>query len=136
MEHKHALLVSLCAAEAAFALAHVFPDFHAMRVLWYYPLERRWSFDVAASGLGMAWYGRTVLATAAAVVAFAGAFFVSRRGGASKLGLLLWPLIAAAAGTLTMALYAWQLFHRRPEPLPLPSSHVENERCDRSESRR
>jgi hypothetical protein len=122
---KHALFIALSVATATFALVHIFPELYPVRVLWYYPLERRWAFELAPSGLAMAWYGRSLLAMAVAVAVFAGALAIAqRRSGATKLGLQSWAAGAATAAVLTMTAYTWCLVQRRPASERVPEGRI------------
>jgi hypothetical protein len=110
-------------AMIAFALAFAYPAYDEVRVFWYYPLERRWAFEVKPRGLAMDWYGRVLLASAAAAVAAAVGAALARR---VRLREGLVRLLAAWALTLTvavMAFYAWQLAFRNPVPEPFPPGH-------------
>ena len=82
MVRKHALYIAICAASAAFSFAHILPEIYPVRVLWYYPLERRWAFELHPSDLAMGWYGRCLLATAVAgAVGLASLLLVRLRSG-------------------------------------------------------
>jgi hypothetical protein len=125
MERNHALYLGLCAAIAAFALAFVYPAFDPLPTLWYYPLERRWTFELQPSGLAMDWYGRSLLASLAALVGFAIAWSLGKlRRRPPGRALALWTAWAATAVVFALALHAWQLAQRRPAPEPLPSWYV------------
>lgn len=111
---------ALCAAIVAFDLTYVLPGLSPTRVLWYLPLARRWSWAVHPSVLGMDWYGRTLLAGGAALIAFvvAAAF---RRTRIEMQSLVLWSGWAGIATLLTLALQVFQLVTRHPVPEPLPA---------------
>jgi hypothetical protein len=121
MERRHAIYVGLCAATVAFAVVYMLPAVVPVPVLWYYPLEHRWAYELEPSGLAMDWYGRTLLSALAAVVAYAAGWAIARRLPPLRHGFALWPAWTATAVVVAMALYAWQLMHRVPTPTPLPA---------------
>jgi hypothetical protein len=125
MERNQALYLGLCAAIVAFALAFILPAVSPSPTFWYYPLERRWAFEFQPSGLAMDWFGRSLVATAAALVGFAIGYFLGRlRKRQMRRGFALWAAWAATAVAFAMALYTWQLVQRRPAPAPIPSWYV------------
>jgi len=118
---KQALQVALCAAAVAFALIFALPAFKPLPVFWYYPLQHRWAFELKPTALAMDWYGRTALASATALVAFALTALVGRRWTPSARALGLWAAWVATACAIAMSLYVFQLAQRVPTPAPLPS---------------
>lgn len=125
MDRKQALYVAVFAAVVGFAIAFAYPAFNPTRVLWYYPLERRWAFELKPTGLAMDWYGRNLLAAIVSIVGFAGAYGVGRRlKPLAPSGYRLWAAWAASAVLIATSLYAYQLVGRNPVPAPLPSSYV------------
>lgn len=125
MPRAQAIYVASFIAIIAFALAFVYPSLSPTRVLWYYPLEHRWAFEINASGLAMDWYGRTLLAAVVSALAFLAGYGVAarvRQPSRRLFGLLAgWMLTAVL---LVMLLFAWQLAHRQPVPEPLPPGYV------------
>jgi hypothetical protein len=125
VHRAHAIYVASFAAIIAFALAFVYPSLSPTRVLWYYPLEHRWAFEIQPSGLAMDWYGRTLLAAGASALVFLASHGVARRvrrASSRFFGLLAGWMITAVV--MVMFLYAWQLAHRQPVPAPLPPGYV------------
>lgn len=119
---RQALFVALCAGAVGFCLAFVAPSFYPLRVLWYYPLEHRFAFEVTAGGLAMDWYGRLLAATLVGGVVYGLAALLARRRKAIAPGtLVLWTAWLATAALLAMALFTYQLVRRHPRPLPLPA---------------
>jgi hypothetical protein len=112
-----------CAAAIAFTIVFALPSFSPTRVLWYYPIERRWVFEAHATGLAMDYYGRLLLAGGAALLAYAAGWLVgARRGAKQREGSHgVWAAWVATAVTLSMSLYVWQLVNRQPAPEPLPA---------------
>lgn len=124
LEQKHALYFSLCASAAVFAVVHVLAEICRARVLWYYPLERRWAFERDPSGVGMAWYGRTVLAAGTAMAAFGACYVATRsRAAARAAGHRTWAACMTAAVVVSLALYIWGMVDRDPVPEPLPEGY-------------
>lgn len=125
MDEKNGLYFGLCAAAIGTSLGFAFPAFSQMRVLWYYPLQHRWAFEVRPAGLAMDWYGRALFASAAGAVAFLIARAIGRRlATISARSFGLWAAWAATATLLAMGVYTYQLAMRRPNPEPLPSWYV------------
>ena len=125
MALAEARFVGLAASAIAFAATFAWPAFQKVRVLWYYPLERRWTFQAVPDGLAMDWYGRTLLSGVAAVAAYLVARAIaSRLGPLAARGRALWTAWMVTAVVLSMALYTHQLATRRPVPSPLPSWYV------------
>ena len=125
MEREHALYIALCVAILGFPLAFGYPAHVETRVLWYYPIEHRWAFEVQPTGLAMDWYGRTLLATAVAIAAFFGVYGLSRRWKiVRERSFKMWAAWAITVTFLVMTFYAWNLYSRRPTPAPLPSWYV------------
>ena len=121
MSDKHALQVGLNAACLVFAVTHVLPDVLGLQVLWYYPLEHRWAFELEPSGLAMGWFGRSLFSSVAALAVFYITYAIARRGkGAMGRGLQVWAGSAALAVTLAMALYTWHFVEKQPNPETLP----------------
>jgi hypothetical protein len=100
------LYASLCAAIIAFAAVYGCSLLLPVHLLWYYPLEHRWSVDVAPAGLAMGWYGRTLLASAAAGASYAVAWSIARRFDTPRDWIRFWTpgvalaLLAAAAAAV------------------------------------
>jgi hypothetical protein len=120
MDRARAQLVAGAAAMIAFAATFAYPAYAPMRVLWYYPVERRWAFEVEPIGLAMDFYGRTLAAAVVALVvaALVGALARRRAIGDRLVGLAAgWAITAVA---LAMAFYAWQLARRVPRGVGPP----------------
>ena len=125
MALAEARYVGLAAAAIAFAVTFASPAFHKLRVLWYYPLERRWAFQVAPDGLAIDWYGRTLVSGVVAIAVYLVARAIaSRLGPLGARGRALWTAWMLTAVLLSMALYTHQLASRRPVPSPLPTWYV------------
>ncbi len=119
--HKEALALAVCAGTIGFALAFAYPAYARIRVLWYYPLQHRWAFELRPSALAMDWYGRVVLALGLGALAGVLAYVVARRVKPSARALWLWAGWALAASLVAMSLYVYQLARRVPHAEPLPS---------------
>lgn len=125
MRRAQAIYVASFLATIAFTLAFVYPSVSPTRVLWYYPLEHRWAFEIEPAGLAMDWYGRTLLAAVVSALAFLAGYAVATRikqASTRFFGLLAGWMITAVV--MVMFLYAWQLMHRQPVPEPLPPGYV------------
>ncbi len=122
MPKAQALYVGLCAAAIAFALSFAWPAYAPTSVFWYYPLQRRWAFEVKASSLAMDWFGRCLLSTLMAAGGFAIVYFIARRlRPLTRRGYNLWAAWMVTAVLVAMSMYAYQLATRHPVPEPLPS---------------
>lgn len=125
MARAQALYAALCAAAIGFALSFAWPAYAATRLFWYYPLERRWAFEVKPSTLAIDWYGRCLLSTIVAAGAFGLVYFIARRlRPLTGRGFNLWAAWMVTAVLLSMSLYAYQLATRNPIPEPLPSWYM------------
>jgi hypothetical protein len=125
MTRAQALYAALCGAAIGFALSFAWPAYSPTRVFWYYPLERRWAYEFKPSSLAMDWFGRCLLSTVVAAVAFAVIYFVALRlRPLTRRGYNLWAAWMVTAVLLAMSLYAYQLATRQPIPEPLPSWYV------------
>lgn len=74
-----ALFWVIGAACVAFAVAFIAPLFFEIPVLFYFPLERRFTFEARPEGLAMSFYGRTLFGIVAGACAGAAAFLTTRR---------------------------------------------------------
>lgn len=122
MRKADLLFVAFSLATVVFAIAFVLPFFTELGVPWYYPLERRWAFEIKPKGLAMDFFGRTLEASLAATVTFVVTVAIGRRKKtpfeSRTLGLCAaWALTATL---LVIAYFAWTLYERRPVPSPLP----------------
>lgn len=125
MRKQDALFVAMCAGVIAFAFAFIAPTLTAIPVLWYAPLEQRWSFEVRPDGLVMDFYGRLLLALVAwAVVVLITLPLAKRVKTISTRAVGLITAWALTAVMLVMLQYAWTLYFRRPMPEPLPTWYV------------
>lgn len=119
--------LALCVATIGFALGFVYPAITPQAVLWYYPLEGRWAYEIEPTGLAMDFYGRALLALAAAAVSFAGGYVVFRRwrrAVAHPTVLGLFTAWAITATLFAMLNFGWTLYFRTPVPAPLPDWYV------------
>lgn len=121
--------LALCVATIGFALGFVYPAITPQAVLWYYPLERRWAYEVEPTGLAMDFYGRLLLALATGAVSFAAGFALVHRW--RRAAILAHPAVVGlvTAWALTAVLFAmlnfgWTLYFRTPIPAPLPDWYV------------
>jgi len=122
MKKADALLVAMAAATIAFAFAFILPGLAPHSVAWYYPLERRWAFEVKPTGLAMDFFGRTLQAMVAWAVVFMVTLPIAKRF--KNLSLRAAGLATAWVVTallLVMLHYGWTLHFRRPVPLDLPT---------------
>jgi len=117
--------VAMRAGTIAFVVAFVAPFFTPLRVPWYYPVERRWAFEIRPTGLAMDFYGRIVLGVIGWSIAVIVATLIARRFatlGARTRGLLLaWAITALV---FAMFYFAWTLYHRVPMPVSLPPGYM------------
>jgi hypothetical protein len=122
---------SLCITTAAvFFLTGVTP----LPVLLYFPLSRRFAFQLSRGGgpaeLSMDFYGRALLALLSGVAVALPCYVALRLQGRRRQPrttpagdgstLLLFTAYAATALLLAVGLYAYQLAVRVPSPEPLP----------------
>jgi hypothetical protein len=121
VDRKSALLVAICTATIAFALAFAYPVFEETRVAWYYPLEHRWGFEVRPTALAMDFFGRLAMATIVALLAAAPSYAIALRLRLGRPALQLLVAWATTVTLLVMAYYGWTLYNRNPVPEPLPS---------------
>jgi hypothetical protein len=112
-------------ARAAFGLVFLGVSLGRWRIFWYYPLERRWSFEAAPQGLAMAWFGATGASLVAAAVAGGAAYLASRRGALGRaVDAPRFLAAIARAGALVLAVdfayFGWRMMTQTPVPLELP----------------
>ncbi|MBA3464104.1 MAG: hypothetical protein H0T46_29385 [Deltaproteobacteria bacterium] len=125
MRKQDALFVAMCAGAIAFAVAFIAPPLASAPVLWYFPLEGRWSFEVRPEGLAMDFYGRMLFALAAwAVVVLITLPLAKRVKGISTRAIGLITAWTLTTVLLVMLQYAWTLYFRRPMPEPIPTWYV------------
>lgn len=121
MRKVDAIFLALCAATVGFALVFVLAMILGWEVAWYYPTERRWTYEVSARGLAMDFYGRCLAASVAAGLAYTVTYAVARRlpAGAARLAGLFtaWAVTAVLYGVL---FFGYTLYFREPIPAPLP----------------
>lgn len=121
MPRADALFAAMCVGTIAFAAAFVVPLFAEQAVLWYYPLERQWTYETRPTGLAIDFYGRGVLAVMAWSVTVPITIVIARRFaalGTRFRGLLLaWTITAVV---FVMFYFAWSLILRVPTPAPIP----------------
>lgn len=126
MKKQEALFVAMSAGAIAFAFAFVAPMLAGEPIVWYLPLEHRWTFETRPDGgLAIDFYGRLLQALVAWAAIVLVTLPIARRAKR--------PLSARAAGLVTawtitavllvMLHYAWTLHFRRPIPEPLPAGY-------------
>ena len=125
MKKQEALFVAMCAGAIAFAFAFVAPMLAGEPIVWYLPLEHRWTFEVKPAGLAIDFYGRLLQGLVAWAAIVLVTLPLAKRGKK--------PLSERAAGLVTawtitavllvMLHYAWTLHFRRPIPEPLPAGY-------------
>ena len=122
MRKQDALFLAMAAGTVAFAIAFVYPAFTAESVIWYYPLDHRWAFELKAHGVAMDFYGRTFQAVIAWCAVFIVTMPIARRiRVASPRALLLFGAWALTATVFVMLFYGWTLHYRVPVPAEIPS---------------
>jgi hypothetical protein len=122
VKRNEALYVATCLGTIAFAVAFVYPQLAEQAVAWYFPLERRWSFEARPQGLAIDFYGRLAQALVAWSVAVIVTLPIVRRIR-RPLSERVAGLLAAWALTLTLLVilyFAWTLLFRVPTPSPIP----------------
>jgi hypothetical protein len=103
----------------AFAASWFLAAITQVPLLWYLPLERRFTFATSVSGVGMDYYGRWLLALAAGCVGPLAGRWLPRPAPARWLTTAaVW---IAGVVALTFALELALLVHRHAAPLELPS---------------
>jgi hypothetical protein len=125
MERRDALHLAVTAATIAFALAFGYPSVSPTSVYWYYPLEHRWAYEVAPSGLAIDFYGRTLMATIIAILVGAAAYAITRKVRVPRVIFGLFTAWAITATVLVAAHYSWTLHFRHPIPLEAPDDASE-----------
>ena len=50
----------MAAGTIAFALAFLYPAIEPQAVIWYAPVDHRWSYELKPSGVATDFYGRTL----------------------------------------------------------------------------
>jgi MFS family permease len=124
MPRSDVLFVAMCAGTIAFVVGFVLPFFTPIAVPWYYPLERRWAFEVKPHGMAMDFYGRVMLGVAGGSLAVIVSTLITKRlerlDDRVRTLLLAW---AATAVVFAMAYFAWSLAYRVPTPEPIPEAY-------------
>jgi hypothetical protein len=120
------LFLALLVARVAHGVVFLAASLRRFPIPWYLPLERRWVFESAPSGLAMAWFGVTGAALAAGAVFGVLAFVWSGRPRAGALvGSAAFLGAVARAGALVLAVdfvyFGWRMMNQTPEPLVLPA---------------
>jgi len=121
MKRQEALYVAMCCGTIAFVIGFVYPQLAEQAVVWYYPLERRWTFEARAPGLAIDFYGRLGQAMVAWAIGVIASLAIARR--LKSLSEKMAGLLAAWALTLTLLVilyFAWTLVFRHPTPSPIP----------------
>ncbi len=124
MRKQDGLFIAMAAGTIAFAMAFVAPMIAGLGVPWYYPLERRWAFEVRPNpnGLAMDFYGRTIIATIAwCIVVMATLAITQRIKTASTRAIGLFAAWSITAILIVMMHFGWTLYFRVPTPEPIPS---------------
>ncbi|MBK7865394.1 MAG: hypothetical protein IPJ65_43715 [Archangiaceae bacterium] len=113
-------------AVAGYALAFLVSSVVPTPLVWYFPLERRFSFEVRPSALAMDFYGRVLLSVLSGAVVFALARLALRRTGPEASRQWVRRALAWSAALLVFSagLYAFVLWHRAVTPAPLPEGYV------------
>ncbi|MGE0870930.1 MAG: hypothetical protein AB7P03_20355 [Kofleriaceae bacterium] len=125
MKRSDALFVALCVGAIAFAVAFVYPQLSGQAIAWYYPVERRWSYEARPSGLAIDVFGRLMQGLVAWSVAVIATLAITRR--LRELSSRMAHLLAAWAIAMTllvMLYFAYTLAVRVPTPLAIPAWYV------------
>lgn len=96
------------------------------RLPWYYPTERRFSFESHPTGVAADFYGRVLLCLIVGALCFGIARLVLGRFDEARLARALRTTTVWCATLLvfTAALYVYLLAFRIPFPAPLPPGYV------------
>ena len=128
MARTDVLFVAMCVGTIAFVVGLLLPYFTAQAVAWYYPVERRWAYEVKPHGLAMDFYGRVGLGLAAGSLAVIISTFVTRSAFMTRRWQRLsdrmrglWLAWTFTAVVFAMAYFAWTLAHHVPEAQPIPA---------------
>ncbi|HEY0255649.1 MAG TPA: hypothetical protein VGC41_29170 [Kofleriaceae bacterium] len=124
MRKQDALFLGLAAGTIAFAIAFAYSAFTAESVLWYYPVDHRWAFEVKPHGVAMDFYGRVIQASLAWCAGFVVTVVIAQRvKTAAPRAIFLFGAWAITATLFVMAFYAWTLHVRVPVPAAIPSGY-------------
>jgi hypothetical protein len=111
----------VCLMVLGFTAAFVLPSLVTIPVVWYYPLERAWSLEVAPHALAMDFYGRILWGVGGGLVGLGLghlAALVPALRTPRVVGLLVaWTVTAVLA---VSAMHVLTLAHRRPTPISSP----------------
>ena len=124
MREKVAVYVSVVVATTASSIAYVVPAVRPTRLLRYYPLSHRWTFELQGNGVVMDWYGRTLLAWLVGLLAFALSALVRRRRRPQSSTATLWLVFSVSALIVAMCVYARDPGARTRSLEPLPAWYV------------
>lgn len=114
----------------AFALGYLTAYFLSTAIptplLWYYPLQHRFQWQVHPTGLAADFYGRVLLSLASGAATWLLSHVLGKRFVALSRSTVVHGLLVWVAGLLlfTSGLYVSLLVHREPLPVPLPSGYV------------
>jgi hypothetical protein len=122
MKRQDALYVAMSVGMIAFAIGFVYPQLTEQAVAWYYPLERRWAYEVKPTGLAMDFFGRTAQALVAWAVVVAATLAIMpriKRPLSPRVAGLLsaWAIVLTV---LVILYFAWTLYFRHPTAAPIP----------------
>lgn len=118
------LFASLLGARVVFGLTLLASALRRWPTLWYEPLNRRFVLASQATGeLPMEWYGRTLTALLASLIAFFGIWLILSHFRVPLKPAFLQGTAKAVALfiVLDFCVFGWLLFQQSPAPLPLPS---------------
>jgi hypothetical protein len=122
MRRQDALFVAMAVGTIAFAIAFVYSAFTPESIVWYYPVDHRWAFEIKPSGVAMDFYGRLLQALVAWSIAFVVALAIARKvRSAGTRAVVLVGGWALAATIFVMFFYGWTLHFRTLTPPPIPS---------------
>jgi hypothetical protein len=95
-------------------------------IVWYFPVERRFSFEVHPAGQAMDFYGRVLMCVVVGAAGFGLGELLFRRAPPDTHARWAWRLVVWCASllVLTGGLYVYTLWGRQGAPWPLPQGYV------------
>lgn len=124
MKRSESVYFAWCAAIVVASLVYVAPAFTSIPLVWYYPVAHTWALESRPSGFALDWYGRTLWAVLAGVMAFGlGRAISARLATPSMRAYRIWAAWVGMTSLLAIAVYAYQLANRHPAPEPLPAGY-------------